>query len=54
MIRWKLKNDAPVFNRPLRTVVKEYFATQQERADHHKIWRISYGTEAEADVRKVM
>ena len=36
-ICWKLKNDAPVFNRPFRTVAKEYHATQQERADRHEI-----------------
>ncbi len=32
-IRFRLKHDVPVFNRPFRQVAEEYLATQQRRAD---------------------
>ena len=32
-IRFRLKHDVPVFNRPFRQVAEEYVATQQRRAD---------------------
>ena len=36
-IRWQIKNDAPVFNRPFLGVAREYLATQEERASRHEI-----------------
>jgi integrase len=32
-IRFRLKHDVPIFNRPFSEVAKEYLATQQERAE---------------------
>jgi integrase len=36
-VRFRLKHDVPVFNRPFRDVAKEYLAVQQERAAHGEI-----------------
>ena len=36
-IKIKLKNDIPVFDRPFLSVAREYLATQEERADRHRI-----------------
>jgi integrase len=36
-VRFRLKHDVPVFNRPFRDVAKEYLAAQEERAKHGEI-----------------
>ena len=36
-IRFRLKHDVPVFNRPFREVAKEYLATQEARAKRGEI-----------------
>ncbi|NQE61926.1 site-specific integrase [Caulobacter sp. RHG1] len=36
-VRFRLKHDVPVFNRPFRDVAQEYIAVQEERAKRHEI-----------------
>lgn len=36
-VRFRLKHDVPVFNRPFRDVAQEYLAVQEERAQHGEI-----------------
>jgi integrase len=36
-VRFRLKHDVPIFNRPFRQVAKEYLAEQQARADRGEI-----------------
>jgi len=36
-IKWALKNDHPVFDRPFLAVAREYLAVQEERAARHEI-----------------
>src|SRR5262245_7413827 len=36
-VRFRLKHDVPVFNRPFREVAKEYLATQEVRAKRGEI-----------------
>lgn len=36
-VRFRLKHDVPVFNRPFRDVAQEYLAAQEERANHGEI-----------------